>query len=187
MGILDTIADADVDHALPKIEEGLKDYCWLQDNVRQVYVSINTEFQRIFNRFYRVRRDLRWRASYYRLMERAKPTGISFAEVLKRLKRATGNIEASFASKLVATLDPELPVIDKFVLKNIGLRLPCYSASDREQKTIGVYEQLCAAYAELTTNAKGRMICERFRQCYPEVAITKVKMIDLVLWQTRSG
>jgi hypothetical protein len=185
-GILDRITDALVDTALGKIGKGLEQYCWLQEHVRTVDVSRNTDFQRKFNGFYRVRRNSRWRASYHQLMERAKSTGISFAEALQTLKRATGNIEASFVSKLVATLDPTKPIIDKFVLKNLGLRLPGHFTSDREQKTIRVYEQVCTAYAELTANAKGRMICEKFRLCYPEAEITEVKMIDLVLWQIRS-
>ena len=185
MGNLDTITDANVANALPKIKVVLKKYCWLQSQVHKVNVSMDKEFQRTFNGFYKVRRRPQWQTMYYGLMEEAKSRGIAFAEILHRLLVLTDRIEASFASKLVATLNPEQPVIDKFVLKNFGLHLPVYSTGDREKKTIGLYEQLRAAYEQLRANEKGRMICEKFRASYPDAGIAVVKMIDLVLWKIR--
>lgn len=39
----------------PRIRNGLKNYLWLQSKIRQCNVSIDKEFQRMFNAFYRVR------------------------------------------------------------------------------------------------------------------------------------
>lgn len=187
MDILDKITDLEIDRALPKIEKGLAEYCWLQEHFRGTDVSKDREFQKKFNGFYRVRRDAQWQKSYYRLMEEAKKSnGISFTEILEHLKLKTDRIEASFASKLMATLDPNLPLIDKVVLKNLCLRLPGYSAKDREQKTNNVYQELLKIYERLASSAKGRSICRKFQQRYPHSGITKVKMLDLVLWQIRT-
>ena len=179
------ITDERVDTALAKVEKGLGDYRWLQARIGEVDVSKDAAFQRKFNAFYRVRRDEKWRKAFYRLLQNGKAEGITFAAALQKLRRATGRIEASFASKLVATLDPSMPVIDKFVLKNLGLRLPKHSASDRERKMVAVYERLCATYCQLVASEVGRRICEKFCALYGEVGIKEVKMIDLVLWQMR--
>jgi len=183
MDILGSVSDADVDGALPKIAEGLKKYCWLQANLN----PLGMEFQQNFKGFYKVRRDEQWCEWYFGLMEESNRNRMSFKIVLNRLWLKTGWIEASFASKLVATLEPQLPVIDKFVLKNLNMRLPYFSKSDREHETVEVYKQLCAKYDELLASAKGRMICKKFQRKYRDSEITEVKMIDLVLWKIRES
>jgi hypothetical protein len=69
-------------------------------------------------------------------MESAKVTGIEFPEALREISRRTGRIEASFSSKLVATLSPTKPVIDRFVLENFELKLPRWGLHDRESRII---------------------------------------------------
>src|SRR5439155_1069029 len=49
------------------------------------------------------------------LLERRKRQPASFGSVLRELHEATGRFEASFASKLVATIRPDTPVIDSVV------------------------------------------------------------------------
>ncbi len=118
-------------------------------------------------------------------MQKAKEKGITFPQALGALRDATGRIEASFASKLVATLHPTMPVIDKFVLGNFGLCLPYYNSSNRETKTIEVYDRLCKDYDVLTGSSQGLMIREKFSLRFPWAEITDIKKIDLVLWQIR--
>lgn len=98
---------------------------------------------------------------------------------------ATGRIEASFASKLVATLDPSKPVIDKFVLGNFELRLPTRTVANREERTIELYQQLCLKYCGFMKGPVGTMIRKMFDEKYPNANITHLKKIDLVLWQIR--
>lgn len=169
--------------ALPKIEPGLKKYCWIQKNVGSRDVSVDQEFQKRFSGFYRVRRGAAWREKYYQLMQASKAQGIAFEEALRVLKEGTGWLEASFASKLVATLDPTKPVIDKFVLKNLNLRLPYHGAADRERKIVGVYNQLCGKYEALMGSSIGSLILEEFQRLYPSANITDLKKFDLVLWK----
>jgi hypothetical protein len=118
-------------------------------------------------------------------MESARLAGIGFPEALKEISRRTGRIEASFSSKLVATLDASQPVIDKFVLKNFGLKLPPWGLPDRESKTIVVYRDLCVAYHDFLQSPTGLMIRDLFDRRYPKSGITELKKIDLVLWQIR--
>lgn len=138
-----------------------------------------------FSGFYKVRRSASWRDQYYSLMESAKTQSLAFPQVLRALKERTDRIEASFASKLVATLDPRTPVIDKFVLSHFGLRLPGRSTEDRESRTIEIYNELCRRYEDLLGSPLARMICAKFAQTYPWANITDLKKVDLLLWQIR--
>ena len=174
-----------IDEALGRIHDGLRKYCWIQTNFKECDVSEDRLFQTRFNGFYKVRKPDQWRGRYYELMQKAKRDGISFATALRELKKQTGNIEASFASKLVATLDPTKPVIDTFVLHNLGLRLPYYNAPNRESRVIELYERLSQRYDALLASPTGQQICEKFGDRYRWARITEQKKVDLVLWQLR--
>lgn len=179
------LTEADVNTALPRIEAGLRKYCWIQENLHRCDVSTDEGFQTASNGFYRVRRNAEWRAHYYRLLEAAKQHPLTFAQTLRALREKTGRLEASFASKLVATLDPEKQVVDKYVLSNFGLRLPYHHAANRETRIVEVYARLCRRYADLMRAPIARVIYRRFAEAYPWAGITDLKKIDLVLWQVR--
>ena len=176
----------EIQTALSKLDSGLDRYLWLQRRVRLCDVSTNVEFQRCFSGFYKVRRNSQWRSVYFGLLESSKTKRIEFPEALTEINRRTGRIEASFASKLIATLDPAKPVIDKFILEHFELRLPGWGLPDREAKTISLYSNLCDKYSALIQSPTGRMILELFDSRYPCAAVTELKKIDLVLWQIRS-
>jgi hypothetical protein len=175
----------EIQTALDRLETGLDHYLLLQHHLRLCDVSTNEEFQRCFSGFYRVRRDAQWRSRYFALLESSKVKGIDFPEALKEINGRTGRIEASFASKLVATLDPSKPVIDKFVLEHFELRIPRWGLKDREAKTIGLYFDLCDKYRAFIQSPTGKMIQELFESRYPDSDISELKKIDLVLWQIR--
>jgi len=179
------ITKTQIDQALPRIEVGLKKYLALQDAFSTLDVSASREFQRKFNHFYRVRRNAEWQSHFYRLLQEKKGQQLTFKEALITIREKTGNIEASFASKLVATIDPENPVIDKFVLDNVGLQLPYTYASSRAEKIIEIYRQLQKRFKVFLETENGEYLVERFREEYLAINITKVKMADLVLWQSR--
>ena len=54
----------------------------------------------------------------------------------------TGRIEASFASKLVATINPRMPVVDRIVLKNLYWRLPYVYKQWKHLKIIKINKKL---------------------------------------------
>jgi hypothetical protein len=112
---------AEVNH--DKLEARLKKSCRIQGLFWDVAVSASREFQKSFNGFYCIRRNTEWQAHFYGIMERCKTETMDFDKVLRLVHEATGNIEASFCSKLIATRYPDRPVIDRFVLENLGMAL----------------------------------------------------------------
>ena len=94
------------------------------------------EFQRLFNGYYRVRRNEAWRKAFYNLFQRAKNEGFSFDRIIKELYQQTGNIEASFSSKMLATIDLSKPIWDQYVLQNLGLKLNGKTQEEKLQNAI---------------------------------------------------
>lgn len=179
------LTEAGIDAALPRVDKGLKSYLQLQADYRTADVRNNADFRRRFNGFYKVRRNQAWQEQFYDVLETGKATPINFSEALAALHARTNRCEASFASKLVATLDPTKPVIDAFVLDNVGMRLPSPSRAGRLEATVRVYEELADCLNAYLETPRGRYVVAAFEHAYPRAAITNIKKLDLVLWQAR--
>lgn len=65
-----------------------------------------SEFQRMFNGYYKVRRNEDWQKEYYAIFTEAKknPENYTFERILRKLHEKTRMIEASFSSKMLATI-----------------------------------------------------------------------------------
>lgn len=180
-----SLSEDAIDRAVSKIGPGLAKYLWIQEHYLHVNVSQDRNFQRRFNGFYRVRRGPEWQHAFYQLMEESKSGGISFPTALASLSDVTGRLETSFASKLAATLDPTLPVVDRFILQNFGLRLPYPYETGRQEKVRRIYTDLQDRYRSLMSSETGRLISEKVTEMYPQARLSELKKIDLVLWQNR--
>ncbi|WP_417069215.1 hypothetical protein [Niveibacterium terrae] len=180
------LSTAQIDAALPRVDAGLKQYLWIQSKVNIEPFLEDGEFRRRYNHFYRVRRGAAWQNEFYSLMARAKREQLQFHLVLDLLREATGRYEASFASKLIATLQPSKPVIDSVVLRNLGLRLPLPTAPDRVSKIVKIHAELERLFAAYLHTSDGEYLVQEFNRIYPNTGTTDEKMLDLVLWQTRA-
>ena len=132
----------DIRNALPRVKKGLDQYVDIQSRLHSVDVSEDVDFQKMFTVFYRVRRNKEWRSKYFSILQTAKREGCDFEEALKRIHQQTGRIEASFASKLAATIDTRLPVIDSIVMRNVGKKLPYRGAKNRQEIVVKQHEEL---------------------------------------------
>jgi hypothetical protein len=133
-----------------------------------------------------VRRTHAWQDRFYALMEQFKGTDARFPDVFDALCCATGRYEASFASKLLATLNPQMPIMDVFVRKHLGLLLPRSGTRHMRMARIrAIYACLQASVADYLTTETGKYLVQRFREMYPDLTISEVKMLDFVLWRTR--
>ena len=94
-------------------------------------------------------------------------------------------LEASFSSKLVATVNPDLPVWDAEVLRNLQIKKPLSTDKNRLKKTIEIYDEIIVWYANYLKNEKGQIQLAEFNNKFPNSGISDLKKIDLILWQTR--
>ena len=168
---------------LDRVKIGLAKYQWIMSHVHETDVSSNAEFQKFYNGFYRMRqRPADFYKTYYAFLEKSKNNPcLTFEEILTYLYNETGSIHASFSSKLLATVNPNMPIWDKFVLQNLGLRVPYSYEKDRLPKTVRLYQQICDWYESEQAREKLKV----FNEMFPNEDISDVKKIDFILWATR--
>lgn len=68
----------------------------------------------------------------------------TFEDILDFLYESTGRIEASFASKMLATLYPNQPIWDKYVIHNLELKVSEKSLD----VAVDVYEKMVEWYGQ---------------------------------------
>jgi hypothetical protein len=178
-----------IENAKPGINKYLGIMKLLDDST--VNVETSPEFRKAFNGFYKVRRySTDWYNQYYGLMQSYRSKGIQpgFDQVLDEMYQLTGNLEASFSSKLVHTLNPGAVVWDKYVLANTGLKAPpqWHDMTERLQNAKVTYVILTQWFADFTDSDEGRHWIKAFDELIPEHSqLTDLKKIDFILWQLR--
>lgn len=180
------ISKTELQKALNQLDESVKSYYTIQSTYENSKGSIKRDFQKLFNTFYKIRRSEAWQKIYYKYLEKASiGKRLQFHDLLIALKEETGNIEASFCSKLIATFDPSKPIIDKHVLKNIGAKLPYYSSKDRIKKIFDLYEEMYEKYFEYLETNSGKHLVSEFKKRFSKYKVNKIKMLDFILWKIR--
>ena len=163
----------------------LEAYAWIMERFNKTDVSVDTEFQRRFTRFYVLRRNAAQQKAYYDLLEACKgKENVSFPEILRALYEATGWVEASFSSKLLATIKPDMPIWDSIVLSRLGLKS---STSDDKEKRLAssekLYESIVRWYHEYIPTAEAKEAISAFDAAFPKyIGFTATKKIDFLLW-----
>ncbi|MDD5721103.1 MAG: hypothetical protein PHT16_01495 [Candidatus Pacebacteria bacterium] len=194
-----TINELKIKPILAKLKKGLKQYLSIQRSVNITDTSKDILFQEMFSNFYGFdrNRDSAWKKEYFNLFETLKIKDRDFKKTLEGVYTKTNKIEPSFSSKLLATLNPDLPVIDKWILKNLSLEKESQKisrlkdVSERLNETENLYKKLSEMFEEFITTKGADNLFDRFVSEYPftnttqNSSLTKAKMLDLILWQLR--
>ncbi len=165
---------------------GLDKYQYIMKQVKKTHVSTDKEFQRIFNGFYIVRRNEEWRNVYYNLFEEIKNDNPTFSNILNYLYINTGNIEPSFSSKMLATIFPEKPIWDRYVVQNLNMELTGNTKEERLKNAIILYNNIEKWYEKFLQSNKAKECIEEFNIVMPDYKyISDIKKIDSILWTIR--
>ena len=170
-----------------KLEKGVQKYIYLRRRLYEVDVSSDSEYQKTFNGFFRMRqRSADFYRDFYNWMEQHKNTGVNFNDTLTYFYETHHRLEISFSSKLVALIDPQKPIWDSVVTTgHFGLKVPYMYTKNRLQIAISKYDTYCSLYdVYMKTNSAKNMISE-FDRMYPNSTITDVKKLDFMLWSIR--
>jgi hypothetical protein len=177
-----------IEEAIWKARKGISQYLEIMELLPKSNVAENAEFQRKYNAFYRVRqRPAEWYRTYFSFMQEWKDRKPSFDFMLDYLHNSLGRYEPSFSSKMVATLNPEEPIWDKFVLENTNTTPPSYSDPNKIEKAKAAYNAIQSWYRHFLNSAEGKFLVGCFDEAVDDHAkITNIKKADFVLWQTRT-
>ena len=161
-------------------------YAEIMKSFPLVDAGSDQDFQRAYGYFYRVRRNQEWRSIYFRYMESCKTSIPSFKDALIYLYDKTGNVEPSFTTKLLATLNADLPIWDSIVLGHLGLELTGRGKAEKLENAVVLYDRLLAWYREYLQTKNAKESISAFDAALPRYRwLSDTKKIDFMMWGNR--
>ena len=172
-----------------QIQKGYDDYLWIMKNTEK----LDDGFKRKFAHFYKLNQGMKnandKKIFFNLLNECINNNNDNYVDVLKKLSGKTGRNEMSFASKIVATVNPQKPVIDKIVLGHFKISRPSYGdLKHRISKSINIHNEIEEEYLEFLKSKLGKELMNIFNKRIKQqhnFKITNIKKLDFILWQTR--
>lgn len=175
-----------------KIETGLLKY----NEIMSLYkCSENIDKDEVLHRRYKsfykmntARKDAQFYKIYFRVLKKAKEgDSIDILSVLSQLKRISNKNEISFASKLLATIDPKLPIWDSRVRERINEigDLKLKETYKTTGECVNAYNSLLAWYKQFMKTDKAKKMIAEFDSHFPNQKITSIKKVDFIFWQTK--
>ena len=170
----------------------IEKYDYIIRSVADRNFKATEEFRKTYNGFFRVRsRTEEWYDCYFRLLEEQKEKQRSFSEILKLLYACNGKVEVSFASKLIAVVNPTKPIWDKYVIKNFGLEdrwriANNKSPNERMKEADSIYNMIAEGYCAFRQTMQGKQCIDLFDTMLPEYKhISDIKKLDFFIWSKR--
>jgi hypothetical protein len=106
--------------------------------------------------------------------------------ILRKLQLIGNKKELSFTSKVLATVDPKLPIWDSKVRKRVneigGLNLKQSYSSIED--CVEAYNSMVKWYRKFMKTPKAKAMVKKFDAHFPDEKITSIKKVDFMLWQT---
>lgn len=154
--------------------------------------ALDVAYQCVFQVFYGMNyRTAAWIEGYFEVFSQLKDMGedLSFKQVLSALyDEDTGKVEASFASKMLATINPQKPILDSNVLYvlyacgEVSRRELTQRGQKRLVQAIDLYEEIEEAYRGLSEEMAQQWIAAFDAEFSGYADISDAKKIDFVLW-----
>jgi len=175
---------------------GLLAYRKTIDDLRKGDITspIFLNYRKNYTAYYRVRRDEDWLNHYYAYLETNKNRkDITYEEVLRAIssyphrtpRGLEKTVEASFASKLLHTINPHHPIWDSQVLKAVGIHLDLSLSFEAHQREcIRLYSELEQTVETYLQSGVGRTCIEEFDRFFPDYKnLSDEKKLDFYLWK----
>lgn len=163
----------------------LDTYEYIMNQAYKANIARDNDFQKKFNHFYRIRRDSKWREKYYEIFENNKTNKdeVTFENILCNIYVFTDKTEASLASKMLATINPEKPIWDSRVLSFLNLKPKGKNVIELQDSMIEIYAQIEEWYRVYLATDEARENISLFDRLFPQYSwISDVKKIDYLIW-----
>ena len=149
--------------------------------------TFDDNYKKNFNAYYGVRRNEKWRNAYYDFFEKNKNNeNITFEEIIEYLCDNTEekNVEPSFSSKMLATINPNKPIWDKYVLKHLKIRVKEKDKDKKIEEAINIYKKIEEKYKEYLEDNNIKETINRIKKILNDERISDIKILDYIIWIT---
>ena len=176
-------------HNLQELD--VQKYMFLQDNLYSGDVSTDLEYQSIFADLYSMSghkcHDADWCHGFFSLLEKFKYSYNGFPLVLRELTHRVRRTEVAYASIMVATINPEKPLLTSYVLNSLDLTIPNSNAGTSQRGLpANLYLQVKNLLNSVLKEQKVIDLLNEFDILYPmALHIDDMKKLDFMLWQNR--
>lgn len=144
---------------------------------RERKVAKDPLFRFVYQKFYGMDRFVtnEFEEEYFKKLEKGET---SLENVLT--VKSNGKLQYSFSTKLLHTLNPDLPIFDA----NVGKALGISPGRKSIEGYVKHYEKLKEIYSKLKANSGMAKEISRFQEEFKNIgSISKSKAIDFLLWQ----
>lgn len=179
-----------------KVIEKIDKYEYIMKKINEVNVYENMNFRKTYCTYYGLNRNTskEYQDKYFAYMEKNKSrTSITYEEALVDLRELTNRVDYSFTSKLLHTINPNMPILDKhlmrllgFPLKEIGKNRLSYYV--KIHKIVAdEYEQIKNNFSNGNENTKIYNALKWFDEAFPKYKELSVsKKIDSILFRMKA-
>ena len=162
----------------------LEKYCWLEENLYKCDLSTDTEYQRRFVHYYRMRFvSKEYKRAFFNLFEQIKnDQSTSFEKIARELYLIDEKHEFSFITKMLHTIDTSRPIYDSQV--NAALKLRTYQPDfeKRLKKDKEILSRISDQYRILMSSPEVIELQEEIDLKIAPKTISTEKKLDFILW-----
>ena len=122
----------------------LPKYQFIMDNIFRADLSDKKEKTRkYFNGYYNIRKHCDWLNNYYKVFEKMKLRAdvVTFEEILEEISQED-MLEPSYASKMLATLNPEKTIWDSRVRSILKFNIQGNTREEKKESIINIYYRI---------------------------------------------
>ena len=162
----------------------LEKYCWLEENLYKCDLSTDTEYQRRFVHYYRMRFvSKEYRRAFFNLFERIKnDQSTSFEEIARELYLIDEKHEFSFITKMLHTIDTSRPIYDSQVNAALKLRTYQLDFEKRLKKDKEILDRISDQYRVLMSSPEVIELETEIDSKISPKTISSEKKLDFILW-----
>jgi len=191
MNVINLIGEhkKEIFNKLSKDKKSFNDYNYILSEFKTDNISNNTEFKKVYKRFYVLNRGglgPKLIDRYFELLQQKETNLKNILTELSKIPRLNGKpaILLSFASKLIHTVNNNQPIFDSRVAKifDIKLNYGIKDVNERINNRLAAYNLLKKKFSEVLANQEIRKIIKDFKDKLGE-NIGDVKMLDFILWK----
>ena len=162
----------------------LEKYCWLEENLYKCDLSTDTEYQRRFVHYYRMRFvSKEYRRAFFNLFEQIKnDQSTSFEEIARELYLIDEKHEFSFITKMLHTIDTSRPIYDSQVNAALKLRTYQLDFEKRLKKDKEILDRISDQYRVLMSSPEVIELETEIDSKISPKTISFEKKLDFILW-----